>query len=537
MIEGFKRVVRRHWPCLRLRTILLLTFVFVAALPGVGALFLRVYENTLVRQTEAELIAQGAALAAAASVEWSADQAPAVVPAYAPEPPSLDLRTARILPERPPPGPSDTRESPRVLAWSNRLQPMLRLTIRTTLASILLLDAHGRILAGPDAGATFQALPEARSALAGRPTTTLRHNDAYLPQYPFEWLSRASNLRIHHARPIVSNGQVIGVLLLSRSPRALFVGIYEDRGKIVLGVALIFGALVVLSGLLSRGIVRPVEALGEATRGVACGGGTVPPPPTTAAVEIQALYRDFGAMAEAIDRRSRYLRDFAHAVSHEFKTPLAGISGAVELLQDHPDMPPADRERFLANMAADAARLDHLVSRLLDLARADMTAAAAVDAADLALPLRRVADACQEDRLAIRVELPPSLAPVMVPPAVVEASVACLIENSRQAGASAVQLSARRAAEFVELTVRDDGPGIPLGDRERIFEPFFTSRRTSGGTGLGLPITRSLLRAYGATIELVGGSPTGATFLLRLPASGLLDAPSGQRMSRRHASA
>ena len=69
MIEPFKRIVRRHWPRLRLRTILLLTFVFVAALPGFGALFLRVYENSLVRQTEAELIAQSAALAAIAAAE------------------------------------------------------------------------------------------------------------------------------------------------------------------------------------------------------------------------------------------------------------------------------------------------------------------------------------------------------------------------------------------------------------------------------------------------------------------------------------
>ena len=69
MIEAIKAPIRRRWPRLRLRTILLATFLFAAALPGFGALFLRVYENTLVRQTEAELIAQAAALAAVASAE------------------------------------------------------------------------------------------------------------------------------------------------------------------------------------------------------------------------------------------------------------------------------------------------------------------------------------------------------------------------------------------------------------------------------------------------------------------------------------
>lgn len=65
LIAAAKRVAKRHWPALSIRTILLATFVLVTALPGVGAVSLRVYENTLVQQTEAELIAQGAVLAAA----------------------------------------------------------------------------------------------------------------------------------------------------------------------------------------------------------------------------------------------------------------------------------------------------------------------------------------------------------------------------------------------------------------------------------------------------------------------------------------
>ncbi|RZM34780.1 MAG: HAMP domain-containing protein, partial [Sphingomonas sp.] len=314
MIEQIKQVVRRHWPHLRLRTILLLTFLFVAALPGFGALFLRVYENSLVRQTEAELVAQSAALAAAAAIDWPHANRRPVPQELAPEPPSIDLRMTHILPERPEPQPSAGPEDRATLAWSDHMRPVLQLTARTTLASILLLDKHGRILVGIHPGASYADLPEARSALDGQPATTLRRNGAYRQHYALEWLSRASDLRIHHARPIVADGRIIGVLLLSRSPRVLFAGIYEDRGKIALGIVLIFATLVVLSGLLSRGIIRPVEALGNATRAVASGGGSVPPAPTTAAVEIQALYRDFGVMAEEIERRSRYLRDFAHAV-------------------------------------------------------------------------------------------------------------------------------------------------------------------------------------------------------------------------------
>ena len=73
MIARTKAFLKRHWPSLRLRTILLMTFVFVAALPFFGAVFLRVYENTLVRQTEAELIAQSMVLASTYKSFWTPD--------------------------------------------------------------------------------------------------------------------------------------------------------------------------------------------------------------------------------------------------------------------------------------------------------------------------------------------------------------------------------------------------------------------------------------------------------------------------------
>ena len=526
MIEAIKAPIRRRWPRLRLRTILLLTFLFVAALPGVGALFLRVYENTLVRQTEAELIAQGAALAAVASADWPGSQGP-FVPPLAIDPrgiaggalSTIDLRTSPILPERPHAALLPGLPSPDAASAAIRLAPLFQATARTTLASIQLIDPAGRILTGAQAGKAYPDLPELAAARAGRASTILRRRADYHPRTNFEWLSRASDLRIHHARPVIVNGRVVAVLLLSRSPRALFRGLYEDRGKILLGIVLIFAVLVMLSGLLSRGIARPIEALGEATRHVAQGRGQMPEPPPTAAIEIQALYADFARMAQAIEHRSRYLRDFAHAVSHEFKTPLAGIRGAIELLEDHhATMSGEERRRFLANAAADADRLTQLVTRLLDLARADMAEAAGNEATDLGLVLRRLADAHDGPAFAIRIDGAEPPPPVAVPAATIEAAIDGLVENSRQAGATAVTLSVRPAPDHVEVTVSDDGPGIPPGDRDRIFEPFFTSRRASDGTGLGLAIARSLLSSAGATIDLAEISP-GTSFLVRLPAA------------------
>jgi signal transduction histidine kinase len=514
MISAAKAEAKRHWPKLRLRTILLATLVFVAALPGFAAMFLRVYENTLVRQTEAELIAQGAALVAAAESGWPGPAGGAERRGFRPEEPQIDLNASIILPPQPAPRKRSVQPDPGALAIARMIEPVMASTSRTTLAAIQLIDRKGTIMTGRMAGTSYAHVPEVTSALSGRVRTVLRHNGAYQRRYPLEWLSRASDTLIHHARPVRVDREVVGVLLLSRSPRALFRGIYEDKGKIMIGIGLIFATLVLLSGLLSRGIAKPIEELSAATKGLALGKGELPEAPPTAAIEIQSLYADFAAMAEAIDRRSRYLRDFAHAVSHEFKTPLAGIRGGIELLEDHHGtMEEQDRKRFLANIAADADRLAQLVSRLLELARADMARPEQGESTSETKLRAILADGAA---IEVVTDLPEALPPLAAPPATLRAVLASLLQNSVQAGASRIHASGKVQDGRLSLELADDGPGIAEADRARIFEPFFTSRRSSGGTGLGLPIARSLLEASLASIELLP-SDRGARFRLSLP--------------------
>jgi signal transduction histidine kinase len=518
LIGGLKAFLKRHWPSLRLRTILLMTFVFVAALPFFGAVFLRVYENTLVRQTEAELIAQSMVLASTYKSLWIPDGRvpPPTAPPVA-ERPSIDLSAQDVLGTQPaavPAGPVD----PHAAAVAARLNPIASDTARTAFTAIRILDRHGRVVLGrDDVGLSYAALPEVREALAGRTATVLRQRGDYQARYWVEFMSRAAGIRVHHVRPVIVGGEVVGAVMVSRSPRGLFLGIYQDRGRILLGTGLIFATLVILAGLLSRGIARPIEALGEATQKVARGAVSVPDPPVTAAIEIRALYENFGSMAERIERRSRYLRDFAAAVSHEFKTPIAGISGAIELLQDHAGtMSEDERRRFLANAAADAARLSLLLERLLHLARADMAVAAEDEATGVEAPLRAVADAMRGEGFAVDVDAAAGLPPAAAASELIETVLQILLENSRQAGASAVRIAAEQKGAQLAIRVSDNGAGIPAADQERIFEPFHTGRREQGGTGLGLSIARSLLASCGGTITAVK-CDQGASFEVELP--------------------
>jgi signal transduction histidine kinase len=521
LIRALKEYLKRFWPALRLRTILFATLLFVAALPGIGAVFLRVYENTLVQQTEAELIAQGAVLSGVYRALWQPggsrleDQGPAPL---RPQRPTIDLNAMPILPEPPKAIRSPGTADERARSVGAALQPIVQDTVGTTLAAIRIMDARGTVVLGRgDVGLSYRHLPEVQAAMAGRNATALRRRGDYAPRYWLEFLSRASDLRVHYARPVIENRRVTGVIMLSRSPRGLFLGIYQDLGKILFGVAAIFATLLVLAGLLSRGIAKPIEALSEATQNVARGVVTIPDPPATAAIEIRALYESFGTMAERIERRSRYLRDFAAAVSHEFKTPIAGIRGALELLEEHgAGMSPDERQRFLGNAMADADRLAHLLQRLLHLARADMAVSPEDSASDVVEPVRRVADAHQG--IAVTSDIPASLPKVAAPAELVEAVLATLVENSQQAGALSVKIGAKAAGANVILSVSDDGPGISAGDHERVFEPFHTSRRAEGGSGLGLPIARSLLASCSGTIVSRAGA-SGACFEISLPAA------------------
>jgi signal transduction histidine kinase len=519
LIRPLKDYAKRHWPALRLRTLLFLTLLFVAALPGVGAVFLRVYENTLVQQTEAELIAQGAVLAGAYRAAWPepfTDPPPAPL---RPERPTIDLRSMPVLAAQPDASPSRRPADPSAARAASALKPVVIDTARTTLASIRLMDANGTVTLGRgDVGRSYLHLPEVAPAARGQTRTVLRERGDYQPRYALEWLSRASNIRVHYVRPVAAGGKVVGVLMLSRSPRGLFLGIYQDRGKIALGVALIFMTLLVLAGLLSRGIAQPIEVLSEATRNVARGGVAVPEPPPTAAVEIRNLYVNFALMADRIERRSRYLKDFAAAVSHELKTPITGIKGVLELLAEHPGMSEEERRRFLSNAGGDADRLSHLLRRLLDLARADMAVAPEDSATDLEGAALTVADAHRRAGFSVEVGLG-GLPPVAAPPELLEAVLETLVENSRQAGAGRVTIAGRAERSKVRITVADDGHGIPGADRERIFEPFHTSRRGEGGSGLGLSIARSLLTACGGSIT-APASDKGAEFELCLPVAG-----------------
>jgi signal transduction histidine kinase len=274
--------------------------------------------------------------------------------------------------------------------------------------------------------------------------------------------------------------------------------------------------VILLVVLTSYSIARPLHALIDQTKRFAGGDKKALEPLATPVIEeVALLSQSFSEMARSLEHRSEYIRNFAAHVSHEFKTPLTAIQGAIELLEENShDMPAEQRERFLHNIALDAERLKRLVDRLLEMARADVLDPAAGKTL-LASTIEGLKSRYKDSGLLILFAGDRSIA-VKIVPEVLEMVFANLIDNSRQNGAERVDIRVESVGKNIFLLVTDNGQGISLANAEMIFTPFFTTHRDEGGTGLGLAIVRSLLKAYGGDVSLEPSS-AGAAFRISVP--------------------
>jgi len=273
-----------------------------------------------------------------------------------------------------------------------------------------------------------------------------------------------------------------------------------------LAVALVI--TVVIAVVFLRTITGPINALVKRTEEIGRGGrAAIVSPEQLGTREIATLSQSFLDLAERLVDRTEYVSSFAAHVSHELKSPITSIRGSAELLRDA-EMSKEERARFLDHIIADSDRLAALLERLRELARADLDAAPGSTSVAEAVTGQAMVAASGE--VAARMALGPEAG---------KAVFGQLLRNAAEHGASAVRIEARRDDGMLLVLVADNGSGVSPGNRDRVFEPFFTTRREAGGTGMGLQIVRSMLAAHGGTIRLLP-SEAGATFELRVPLAG-----------------
>jgi two-component system sensor histidine kinase KdpD len=233
--------------------------------------------------------------------------------------------------------------------------------------------------------------------------------------------------------------------------------------------------------------------------------------------------------AERLRESEQLHQALLNSVSHELRTPLTALLGTATALQDEATASdPARRGGLLKDLASAGGRLNRVIENLLDMARLNSGVLAPQmdwhDPAELVrLTVQRLAEPLSGHP--IHLDLLDELPLVKADYRFMEHALSNLLLNAAAyaPAGSAITAAAHRAGGRLELTVSDQGPGIPPDQRERVFEKFYRLPGSpAGGTGLGLHITRSLLRAQGGDASVRPAQGGGAEFVLSLP---ILEAP------------
>ena len=233
------------------------------------------------------------------------------------------------------------------------------------------------------------------------------------------------------------------------------------------------------------------------------------------------LNRQLVAARRDLDAKERLaaLGQLSGTIAHELGNPLNAISGHVQLLARSPECPPAVREQ-LAIVEREAKRMNEIIRRFLDSARALTPAPEAVDLVTLVdevLSLSVSAEA--RERIAVTREVAPEVARVHLDPALVRHVLVNFVANAVDAmeGPGRLAVRARVEGSRLAISVSDSGHGIGPEERKRIFEPFYSTKPRGKGSGLGLAICREIASALKGHIEVESAPGAGATFTLHVP--------------------
>lgn len=245
-----------------------------------------------------------------------------------------------------------------------------------------------------------------------------------------------------------------------------------------------------------------------------------------ALAELEALTRERDRMqaeavqAEAVRRSDELKTVLLRSISHDLRTPLTSIIAGGSALGSE-TLTAAERAELSEGIVAEGSRLSRLVENLLDMSRLEAGKAephrGPVDLAEVLEAVRQGQSQPESIRLALDAELPM----VKADPVQLERVFANLLENAvRYGNGRPVLVRSRVVGGNIVVRVVDQGPGIPEGERERIFEPFQHGAAANAGSGLGLAIARGFVEANGGEIAVESLPGQGTSFVVTLPPQG-----------------
>jgi len=352
---------------------------------------------------------------------------------------------------------------------------------------------------------------------------------------PYIRRTKDNRLLVTVAEPVERDRHTVGIILLTREAREVDASLFVVRMSIMGLFGLALGLTVLLSWYLSLTIARPILRLASAAAEMREGKGrtgAVPPSLLNRRDEIGALAGTLAGSAQALWTRMDAIERFAADVAHEIKNPLSSIRSAIETLRRIEE--PARQKQLLTIIAQDVVRLDRLISDVSDASRLDAelsrTPAEPVDLGPILHTLQELDEAMRDSEHDPRLELdaPESGLKVMAVEGRLVQVLRNLVGNAQSFSPprGRILLRARATGAMVEISVEDEGPGIPEAKLEHIFDRFYSERpegeRFGQHSGLGLSISRQIVEALRGRISAenrrdAAGKVLGARFVVRLP--------------------
>ncbi|SHJ86704.1 two-component system, OmpR family, sensor histidine kinase ChvG [Roseomonas rosea] len=350
---------------------------------------------------------------------------------------------------------------------------------------------------------------------------------------PYVRRTADGRLLVSVAEPARRANQPVGIVLLTREAREVDQRVMEIRGSVLVLFVMALALTVALSVYLARTLASPMLELAASAASMRAGkgrGGSVPAPLMQRQDEIGILARALQSGTNALWARVDANERFAADVAHELRNPLTSVRSAIETLRrvEKPDQ----QKRLLAIIAEDAVRMDRLIGDISDSSRVDAelsrSVAEPVDIGPILATLVELHNTTHgEGDPRMEIEAPAHL--------VVRGVEGRLVQVFRNLLGNAVSFSppsglvrvrAKPTGGVAEISIEDEGPGIPEAKLEGIFDRFYTERpsgeRFGQHSGLGLSISRQIVEGLGGRIMAENrrnpdGSVAGARFVVRLP--------------------
>lgn len=306
--------------------------------------------------------------------------------------------------------------------------------------------------------------------------------------------------------PIMDGDEIIGVLSVYKPQRSMLLFIIETKQRLVTLGLIAVGTVLLLGWLLSKWVTYPLRRLTDYAAAVA--KGERPPAPQMPGKHLRILAETTEAMREALENR-KYVESYVQSLTHEMKSPVAGIRGASELLYE--DLPEAKRIQFLGNIQSESLRLQNLIDQLLALAslenRTELGAPTRISLSALA---RRVVNHHESGALEKRIHFEVKEAKndwVCGEEFLLETALSNLVQNATDFSPadSTVTVEITVGEGRVAVRVSDEGTGIPEYALERLFDRFYSLPRPGSerkSSGLGLCFAREAIELHQGQLHI-----------------------------------